>query len=233
MLEVCNVDAGYFDTQVLFGMLLSINRGELVTLLGRNGMGKTTTLRAVMGLLPISNGEIRLFGRPIVGLPPFRIARAGIGLVPEGRMVCANLTVRENLLVTARPRSADRKAWTLDGVYRLFPLLKARQSHFGDQLSGGEQQLVAIGRALLTNPDILIMDEATEGLAPLMREEVWRFVRTMREQGQSMLIIDKHVDVLSRIADRHYVIEKGCVVWQGNGAELAAQRRSLGSVLGI
>jgi branched-chain amino acid transport system ATP-binding protein len=232
MLEVTGLAAGYGDTRVLFGVAFSIAAGEVVTLLGRNGMGKTTTIRAVMGILPVQGGEIRLDGAPIHRLPPFRVARLGLGLVPEGRQVFPNLTVRENLVATAANRSGQPAPWTLDGVLRLFPPLRERLESPGGFLSGGEQQMLAIGRALMTNPRLLILDEATEGLAPLVRAEIWRALERLKAAGQSILLIDKNVAALSHIANRHYILEKGRVVWQGSSAALRAdvelQRRYLG-----
>jgi branched-chain amino acid transport system ATP-binding protein len=231
MLEVRDVHAGYGGTEVLFGLSLVVGDGEFVTLLGRNGMGKSTTVKTVMGMLKPTSGDIVLDKASIAGLPPFRVARHGIGLVPEGRLVCANLSVKENLVATARLMPGA--SWTLDSVYALFPLLRARAHHMGNQLSGGEQQLLAIGRALMTNPRLLILDEATEGLAPIMRREVWRCLRVLRDRGESILIIDKHIKALSQLADRHYVIEKGRIVWYGDAAALRRERRSLDGFLGV
>ena len=228
MLRLTDVEASYGDSQVLFGVSFAVAIGEVVTLLGRNGMGKTTTIRTIMGIVPPRRGEIVWEGAPIHGLPPYRVARLGLGLVPEGRQIFPNLTVRENLIATA----VNRGAWTLDAVLALFPQLRARLSRAGSLLSGGEQQMLAIGRALLTNPRLLILDEATEGLAPLLRREIWRALVRLKEQGQSILLIDKNIAALSRIADRHYVMEKGRVVWNGTSAELHAtdelKRRYLG-----
>jgi branched-chain amino acid transport system ATP-binding protein len=228
MLRLTDVEAYYGDSQVLFGVSFAVAIGEVVTLLGRNGMGKTTTIRTIMGIVPPRRGEIVWEGAPIHGLPPYRVARLGLGLVPEGRQIFPNLTVRENLIATA----VNRGAWTLDAVLALFPQLRERLSRAGSLLSGGEQQMLAIGRALLTNPRLLILDEATEGLAPLLRREIWRALVRLKEQGQSILLIDKNIAALSRIADRHYVMEKGRVVWNGTSAELHAtdelKRRYLG-----
>jgi len=232
MLDVADLAAGYGDTRVLFGVSFSVGAGEVVTLLGRNGMGKTTTIRAIMGVLPAQQGTIEMDGAPIHGLPPYRIARLGLGLVPEGRQVFPNLTVRENLVATAANRGRQAGPWVLDTVLGLFPALRERLNSPGGFLSGGEQQMLAIGRALMTNPRLLIMDEATEGLAPLIRREIWHAMERLKTDGQSILVIDKNVAALSRIADRHYVLEKGRVVWQGGSAELRAdselQRRYLG-----
>ena len=227
MLELRNVETAYGASQVLFGVTLDIAASQVVSLLGRNGMGKTTTVKSIMGLCAPKAGEIRFDGKPVRGLPSYRIAKAGIGLVPEGRQVFPNLTVRENLIATA-----TRGAWNLHRVFELFPQLQARQSNYGNQLSGGEQQMLAIGRALMTNPRLLILDEATEGLAPLIRLEIYRSIAQLKAQGLSILVIDKDVKALTRVADRHYVLEKGRVVWSGSSAELAAdstlQHRYLG-----
>ena len=232
MLSVRSIEAAYGDSQVLFGMSFEIGAGEFVTLLGRNGMGKTTTVRAIVGILPIRAGEIYFEDVPIHALPSFRVAKAGIGLVPEGRQIFPNLTVRENLVATATPPPAGHRGWILDRVIDLFPALGGRLTSMGNQLSGGEQQMLAIGRALMTNPRLLILDEATEGLAPMVRTEIWRCLESLREEAQAVLVIDKNVDVLTRIADRHYIVEKGAVVWTGTSEELRAdegvQHRYLG-----
>jgi len=229
MLEVEGIDAFYGRSQVLFGMGLKVEAGEVVTLMGRNGMGKTTTVKALMGLLPVARGEVRFTGQPIAGLPAYRIAKLGLGLVPEGRQIFPNLTARENLVATARPGGA----WTLERVFELFPHLRQRQSAMGNQLSGGEQQMLAIGRALLTNPKLLILDEATEGLAPLVREEIWRCLARLKAEGQSILLIDKTVDALTRIGGRHYIMEKGRIVWQGDSRALAGDRALQMRYLGV
>jgi branched-chain amino acid transport system ATP-binding protein len=221
MLAVRDLVAGYREAQVLFGVSFDLGAGETVALLGRNGMGKTTTVRALMGSLKRWSGSIEFDGRAIGGLPSYRIAQAGIGLVPEGRQVFPTLTVDENLVATSASHFGAPQ-WTLERVFALFPRLKERRRSYGIQLSGGEQQMLAIGRALMTNPKLLILDEATEGLAPLMREEIWRCVQTVRGEGQSILVIDKNLEALSRIVDRHLVIERGEIVWQGTNAELAA-----------
>jgi branched-chain amino acid transport system ATP-binding protein len=229
MLEVEGIDAFYGRSQVLFGMGLQVGAGEVVTLMGRNGMGKTTTVKAVMGLLPVAKGAVRFAGQAIDRLPPYRIAQLGLGLVPEGRHIFPNLTARENLVATARPGGA----WALEQVFDLFPRLAARQAAMGSQLSGGEQQMLAIGRALMTNPRLLILDEATEGLAPLIREEIWRCLGRLKAAGQSILLIDKTVDALARIGDRHYIMEKGRIVWQGDSAALAGDRALQMRYLGV
>ena len=222
MLTVDNLEAAYGSSQVLFGVTLHVGAGEVVTLLGRNGMGKTTTVRAIMGILPAKAGAVAFDRRPLTGLPSYRVARMGIGLVPEGRQVFPNLTVRENLVATAANRDGRPDPWTLEKSYALFPQLEARPRHYGNQLSGGEQQMLAIGRALMTNPRLLILDEATEGLAPLVRAEIYRSIGALKQTGLAILIIDKDVNALTRVADRHYVLEKGRVVWSGDSGELAA-----------
>jgi branched-chain amino acid transport system ATP-binding protein len=223
MLTVANLAAAYGPAQVLFDVSFSVAAGEVVTLLGRNGMGKTTTIRAIMGLLP-SSGEVHFDGYSLAGLPPYAIAQHGLGLVPEGRQIFPTLSVEENLAVTAAARFGAPR-WTLAGVYEFFPALAARRAHMGSQLSGGEQQMLAIGRALMTNPRLLILDEATEGLAPLIRAEIWDCLRRLKAEGQAILLVDKHLDALTKIAERHIVIEKGHVVWSGTSAALAADPR--------
>jgi branched-chain amino acid transport system ATP-binding protein len=230
MLRLESLTAGYGGSQVLFGVDLAIGAGEVVTLLGRNGMGKTTTIRALMGLLPavggrIWGGGILLDGASVAGLAPHRIARQGLGLVPEGRQVFPTLTVEENLLATAAHRGPGAPRWTLDAVYAFFPRLRERRRNTGAKLSGGEQQMVAIGRALMTNPRLLILDEATEGLAPLIRAEIWSVLASLKAEGQAILLIDKNLAAVTRLADRHVVIEKGRTVWTGSSAELAATPR--------
>ena len=219
MLQVANLQAGYGAAKVLFDISLDIGRGEVVTLLGRNGMGKTTTINAIMGLIKPTGGNVSFDARPLNGLPSYRIAQCGIGLVPEGRQIFPTLTVEENLIATSAARDKPAR-WTLDAVYALFPRLKERRGNFGTQLSGGEQQMLAIGRALMTNPKLLILDEATEGLAPLIRAEIWACLKALKAQRQSILVIDKNVDALAAFADRHVIIEKGRVVWTGDSAAL-------------
>ena len=237
LLEISAIETSYGLSRVLFGVSLAVAAGEMVSLLGRNGMGKTTTVRSIMGLTPAAAGSIRFGGEEIRALPAYRVAKRGIGLVPEGRQVFPNLTLRENLVATAANRgdaaaTEQDKVWTLDKVYALFPRLAERADSMANLLSGGEQQMLAIGRALMTNPRLLILDEATEGLAPLIRDEIWRCLELLRAAGQSILVIDKNVDALTRIADRHYIIERGRVVWAGASKELAAapdiQHRYLG-----
>jgi branched-chain amino acid transport system ATP-binding protein len=219
MLVVDSIETSYGVSQVLFGVSLDVGAGQVVTLLGRNGMGKTTTVRSIMGITPPKGGAISFDGRAIHGLPPYRVAQAGLGLVPEGRQVFPNLTVRENLVATAANRTANAP-WRVEAVFELFPQLAARAQTLGGALSGGEQQMLAIGRALMTNPRLLILDEATEGLAPLVRAEIWRCVEKLKATGQSILLIDKDVTTLTRIADAHYILEKGRIVWRGSSAEL-------------
>jgi len=232
MLEVSDLVASYGESQVLFGISFEVERGEVVTLLGRNGMGKTTTIAALMGILKPGGGAVRFEGRAIQGLPSYEIAACGLGLVPEGRQIFPNLSVRENLLATAVNRAGALEPWTLPRVLALFPILEPRLDSMGALLSGGEQQMLAIGRALMTNPKLLILDEATEGLAPLVRAEIWRCLRALKATGQSILLIDKNIDALTRIAERHYILEKGQIVWQGSSAALRAdvelQHRYLG-----
>jgi branched-chain amino acid transport system ATP-binding protein len=220
MLTVDHLQAAYGPAQVLFDICLRVGPGEVVTLLGRNGMGKTTTIRTIMGLLPACGGSADLEGLSLIGLPPYRIAQAGLGLVPEGRQIFPSLTVEENLIATAALRFASR--WTLERVYDFFPQLAERRRHMGNELSGGEQQMLAIGRALMTNPKLLILDEATEGLAPLLRLQIWQCLARLKAQGQAILIVDKHLGALIKLADRHAIIEKGQVVWTGTSAALTA-----------
>jgi branched-chain amino acid transport system ATP-binding protein len=219
MLSVRQLQASYGAAQVLFDISLEVKAGEVVTLLGRNGMGKTTTIRSIMGLLRPRAGEVRFGGATVTGLAPYRIAQTGIGLVPEGRQIFPTLTVEENLVATASARTGSSR-WTLDAVYDLFPRLKERRSNLGTQLSGGEQQMLAIGRALMTNPKLLILDEATEGLAPLIRTEIWTCLKRLKGENQSILVIDKNIGALASFADRHVIIEKGRSVWTGTSEEL-------------
>jgi len=220
ILDVQNLQAGYGDSRVLFDVSLSVHPGEVVTLMGRNGMGKTTTIKTVLGMLKASAGAIRIDGTDMAGKPSYRVAQAGLGLVPEGRQVFPTLTVEENLVATAARRAGS--AWTLRTVYGLFPRLEERRRNLGTQLSGGEQQMLAIGRARMTKPKLLILDEATEGLAPLIRAEIWSCLEGLKSHGQAILVVDKTVSALERLADRHVVIEKGNTVWTGTSEELAA-----------
>jgi branched-chain amino acid transport system ATP-binding protein len=221
MLALEGVETAYGDSRVLFGIDLSVAAGEVVTLLGRNGMGKTTTIKSIFGLLRPQAGRILIDGDDMTGRPPYAIAQRGLGLVPEGRQIFPNLTLEENLVATARSSRGPAK-WTLDSVFRLFPRLAERKRHTGNQLSGGEQQMLAIGRALMTNPRLLVLDEATEGLAPLIRREIWACLRQIKDEGEAILVIDKNVDALARLADRHFVIEKGRIVWSGDTPDLLA-----------
>jgi len=222
LLSVRGLEAGYGGSQVLFGVDLDVGYGEVVSLLGRNGMGKTTTVLSIMGLLPARAGEIRFAGQPLTRQPPFRIAQAGIGLVPEGRQVFPTLTVEENLIATASNRGGQAAPWTLERVYAFFPRLAERRRNYGDEISGGEQQMLAIGRALMTNPKLLLLDEATEGLAPLTRQEIWKRLGELKGDGLAILIIDKTVEALLRLSDRHVILEKGRIVWSGTSRALAA-----------
>ncbi|MDT8992404.1 ABC transporter ATP-binding protein [Curvibacter sp. APW13] len=223
LLEVRQLESSYGPSQILFGMDFSMRQGETATLLGRNGMGKTTTVKSILGLVRPGAGEIRFRGERIERLSPDRIARMGLAVVPEGRQIFPVLTVEENLLAFAANRSASSQPWTLERVYHTFPRLQERRRNMGNQLSGGEQQMLAIGRALMTNPYLVILDEATEGLAPLIREEIWRCLGALRAQGQSIVVIDKYVQKLVGLADHHTIIERGQVVWRGASSELAAQ----------
>jgi len=233
MLKVEGLDAGYGDAQALFGVSFDIGAGEAVTLIGRNGMGKTTTIRAIMGLNPPRGGSVHFEGARIDGLPPHEIARRGIGLVPEGRQIFVRLSVEENLVATAANRTKASEPWTLARVFALFPRLEERRAQSAGTLSGGEQQMLAIGRALMTNPRLLILDEATEGLAPLIRQDIWNCLSALRAQGLSILVVDRNLDALMRLADRHNVVEKGRVVWSGTSTELAAERAQIEQRIGV
>ncbi|WP_353857886.1 ABC transporter ATP-binding protein [Azospirillum formosense] len=233
MLRVANLTAAYGSSQALFGMELSVDAGEAVTLMGRNGMGKTTTIKAIMGLVAPTGGSITFEGEGIAGRPPHRIARAGIALVPEGRQVFPTLTVRENLIATAANRFARRDPWTVQRVHALFPRLAERAGNLARNLSGGEQQMLAVGRALMTNPKLLILDEATEGLAPLVRQEIWHCLARLKDEGQAILVVDKNVHALAALADRHHVIEKGRLVWSGSSAALLADPTLKERYLGV
>jgi len=222
MLTLEAVAAGYGESQVLNGISFGVGAAQVVTLLGRNGMGKTTTVRAIMGLIRPSAGRISFDGQNITGDPPYRIAQRGIGLVPEGRQIFPTLSVEENLVATAANRMGGAPRWDLPAIFALFPRLAERRRQSGAKLSGGEQQMLAIGRALMTNPRLLVLDEATEGLAPLIRAEIWQVMAKLRAEGQAILLIDKNLAAVMRLADWHVVIEKGRVVWQGDSAALAA-----------
>jgi branched-chain amino acid transport system ATP-binding protein len=220
MLEIEGLQAAYGSSQVLFDVSFSVAPGEVTTLLGRNGMGKTTTVKSIFGLLDAREGSITFEGKQLQGRPPYRIAQAGLGLVPEGRQIFPTLSVEENMVATAASRHAAA-TWTLERVYELFPRLKERRNQFGGELSGGEQQMLAIGRALMTNPKLLVLDEATEGLAPLVRAEIWACLARLKAEKLSILVIDKNVDALVKLADRHVILEKGHVVWAGTSAALS------------
>src|SRR5258707_2757768 len=223
LLEIENIETCYGLSQVLFGLSLQVRSGEMVAMMGRNGMGKATTIRSIMGLTPARTGAIRFAGHEVRNFPSFRIAQLGIGLVPEGRQIFPNLTVRENLVAASTNRLGSPDPWTIEKIHALFPRLAERANNMGVTLSGGEQQMLAIGRALMTNPRLLILDEATEGLAPLIREEIWHCLSMLKARGQSVLVIDKNIEHLTRIADRHYIIERGRAVWSGTSEELVAQ----------
>lgn len=224
LLRIQQLNSGYGASQVLFGMDLLIRPGQCVSLLGRNGMGKSTTIKCIMGLLPAWQGNIFWKGRAVQGRAPHLIARSGIGLVPEGRQVFPNLSVWENLVATAHAGQRSGNIWTLDKVYQLFPRLQERANHFGNQLSGGEQQMLAIGRALMTNPELLLLDEATEGLSPLVRQEIWAALSLLRDEGMSILVVDKNIVPILALCDHHHIIEKGTSVWSGTSAQLQADK---------
>jgi branched-chain amino acid transport system ATP-binding protein len=234
LLKVAGLRAGYGQAQVLFGVDFSMAEGEVVTLLGRNGMGRSTAIKCLFGLLDVTDGSIEFAGERISGLQSYQIAKRGLGLVPEGRQIFPNLTVEENLVATARARSNHAlKPWTLDRVYGFFPRLQERRANLGSQLSGGEQQMLAIGRALLTNPRLMVLDEATEGLAPLIRAEIWHALGELKAEGLSLIVIDKNLGPLLDLADRHFVIEKGQVVWSGDSTALRADPRVVHEYLGV
>jgi branched-chain amino acid transport system ATP-binding protein len=233
MLQLDSIEASYDQNQVLFGVALEVRRGEVVALMGRNGMGKTTTVNNVVGLLRPNRGSIHFEDRLLNGLPPHRITKLGIGLVPEGRQIFPTLSVRENLVATAANHGCMREPWTLDRVYELFPQLAERRNHMGNQLSGGEQQMLAIGRALMLCPKLLILDEATEGLAPIIREKTWECLKSLKDSGLSILLIDKNLDELAPLADRTYLMEKGRIVWEGPTAELTSTENLQLRYLGI
>jgi branched-chain amino acid transport system ATP-binding protein len=233
LLSVEAIECYYGPSQALFGLSFDVGDGEVVSLVGRNGMGKSTTVKAIMGMMVPRRGSIRFGGVDIQGRPANRVARAGIGLVPEGRRIFPNLTVRENLVATAANRHLSKEAWGLDGVYGMFPRLKERERNLGSNLSGGEQQMLAIGRALMTNPRLLILDEATEGLAPLVRAEIWACLKRLKAAGLSLIVIDKNIGPLLRLADRHFVVEKGRVVWSGDSQSLRDQPEVLHEYVGV
>ena len=233
MLTVEGLKTSYGQSQVLFGVDLEVRRGEVVTLLGRNGMGKTTTIRSIMGMTPPQGGRITFEGRELRGLTSFRIAKLGLGLVPEGRGIFPSLTVWENLTATASRGPSGGPRWTTDAVLELFPWIRERRQQMGGQLSGGEQQMLAIARALMTNPELLILDEATEGLAPIIRSEIWKVLRKLKRGGQSILLVDKNLKVLARLADRHYVLERGRVRWSGDSRALGSEYEAIRRVVGL
>ena len=233
MLELVRLETFYGQSQVLFGIDLKINDGEVVTLIGRNGMGKTTTIHSIMGIVRDSKGKIIFKGEQIRGKPSYKIAKLGIGLVPEGRQIFPNLSVIENLIATESKSLNNSISWTLDRVFKIFPRLRERSKQMGNQLSGGEQQMLAIGRALMTNPHLLILDEATEGLAPILRNEIWNCLRELKSKGQSILVVDKNIEALTKLADQHFIIEKGKVVWSGNSNKLKTNKKIQKRFLGI
>ena len=233
MLEINNMETSYGQSQVLFGIDLKINQGEVVTLIGRYGMGKTTTINSIMGLIKIKSGLIIFDGNHVHNKPPYKVARTGIGLVPEGRQIFPNLSVYENLVATYLNRYKNSNPWTLKRVLKLFPRLNDRLKNMGNQLSGGEQQMLAIGRALMTNPRLLILDEATEGLAPLIKKEIWDCLKDLKSSGQSILVVDKNIKALTDLADRHYIMEKGKIVWIGDSSKLNSNKEIQNRYLGI
>ena len=233
LLDVRELETFYGLSQALFGMSFAVRQGEFATLIGRNGMGKTTTVKSILGLLRPSRGGVTFRGHQLRHMPAYKVAQLGIGLVPEGRQVFPNLSVRENLVATANNRSGAPDPWSLDRIYTLFPRLKERERHLGATLSGGEQQMLAIGRALMTNPILLILDEATEGLAPLIRQEIWSCLTRLKAAGQTIIVIDKHIGSLLKLADVHYVVEKGKVVWSGSSVSLRSQPELLHQYVGV
>jgi len=233
VLKIEGLQAAYGHSQVLFDVSLEVNEGELVTLMGRNGMGKTTTIRTLMGLLAPKGGQVQIAGRDTTSYSPEKVARLGVGLVPEGRQIFPTLTVRENLVATASNRCKRQSPWDLGKIYALFPRMQERADQTAGTLSGGEQQMLAIGRALMTNPHLLILDEATEGLAPVIRTEIWHCIMQLREMGQSILLIDKNIAVLKKLADRHYIVEKGRTVWRGTSADLERDGEQVHAYVGI
>ena len=233
MLKVSEICTFYGASQALFGVSITVEEGEVVSLLGKNGMGKTTTVHSIMGITPISSGEVLFQNKRIDDMPSFKVSRSGIGLVPEGRQIFPNLSVIENLIATSANRSANPSPWTTESVLQMFPQLKSRLNSMGNLLSGGEQQMLAIGRALMTNPKLLILDEATEGLAPMVRQEIWACIGKLKKEGVAILIIDKNIRDLTRIADKHFIIEKGQVTWNGSSDQLLQQQDMLVEKLGV
>ncbi len=228
-----NIETFYGNSQALFGLSMEVASASVTTLLGRNGMGKTTTVNSIIGNIPIRSGEIIYNGEQVNGLPAYQVAQKGIGLAPEGRQIFPNLNVRENLIATAASFGPGKANWTLDTVLDLFPSLRERLNNMGNQLSGGEQQMLAIGRALMLNPELLILDEATEGLAPLIRQDIWEKLAEIKQTGISILLIDKNLEELSKISDYHYIIEKGAIAWQGDNASLIAEPDLKSKYLGV
>ena len=233
MLKVSEICTFYGASQALFGVSITVEEGEVISLLGKNGMGKTTTVHSIMGITPISSGQVLFQNKKINDMPSFKVSRSGIGLVPEGRQIFPNLSVIENLIATSANRSANPNPWTTESVLQMFPQLKSRLNSMGNLLSGGEQQMLAIGRALMTNPKLLILDEATEGLAPMVRQEIWACIGKLKKEGVAILIIDKNIRDLTRIADKHFIIEKGQVTWNGSSDQLLQQQDMLVEKLGV
>ena len=233
MLKVSEICTFYGASQALFGVSITVEEGEVVSLLGKNGMGKTTTVHSIMGITPISSGEVLFQNKKIDNVPSFKVSRSGIGLVPEGRQIFPNLSVMENLIATSANRNANPNPWTIEAVLQMFPQLKSRLNSMGNLLSGGEQQMLAIGRALMTNPKLLILDEATEGLAPMVRQEIWACIEKLKKEGIAILIIDKNIRDLTKISDKHFIIEKGQVTWHGSSDQLLRQQGILMEKLGI
>ena len=233
MLKVSEICTFYGASQALFGVSITVEEGEVVSLLGKNGMGKTTTVHSIMGITPISSGEVLFQNKRIDDMPSFKVSRSGIGLVPEGRQIFPNLSVIENLIATSANRSANPNPWTIESVLQMFPQLKSRLNSMGNLLSGGEQQMLAIGRALMTNPKLLILDEATEGLAPMVRQEIWACIEKLKKEGIAILIIDKNIRDLTRISDKHFIVEKGQVTWHGSSDQLLLQQDMLEEKLGV
>ena len=233
MLKVSEICTFYGASQALFGVSITVEEGEVVSLLGKNGMGKTTTVHSIMGITPISSGEVLFQNKKIDDMPSFKVSRSGIGLVPEGRQIFPNLSVMENLIATSANRNANPNPWTIESVLQMFPQLKSRLNSMGNLLSGGEQQMLAIGRALMTNPKLLILDEATEGLAPMVRQEIWACLEKLKKEGIAILIIDKNIRDLTKISDKHFIIEKGQVTWHGSSDQLLRQQDILMEKLGV
>ena len=233
MLKVSEICTFYGASQALFGVSITVEEGEVVSLLGKNGMGKTTTVHSIMGITPISSGRVLFQNKKISDMPSFKVSRSGIGLVPEGRQIFPNLSVIENLIATSANRSANPNPWTTESVLQMFPQLKSRLNSMGNLLSGGEQQMLAIGRALMTNPKLLILDEATEGLAPMVRQEIWACIERLKKEGIAILIIDKNIRDLTRISDKHFIIEKGQVTWNGSSDQLLLKQDMLEEKLGV